>query len=220
MKAWLKIELKTESLFGSGRSVPGEVDQEVLHDEYGFPFYRAKAVKGHLREQAEFVARALGNTGRKQELEDIVRKCFGTGSLDQVLSGVVRLTDAQVRSSIREPFRQAVLSGEITAHDVLNALTTVRFFTAIDDVTGSVEPETLRQFRMVRPPLELEAHVDGLDSLTEHEIGLLAAAAASLRYIGTMKHRGKGEVRCRLMIENVDKTYHYIEQLKKWVTTA
>ena len=30
----LEIELKSETVFGSGHSVPGMVDQEVLYDDY------------------------------------------------------------------------------------------------------------------------------------------------------------------------------------------
>jgi len=38
----LKIELLTDAVFGSGNSVPGFVDADVLHDEYGFLYINGK----------------------------------------------------------------------------------------------------------------------------------------------------------------------------------
>ena len=32
----VKIELLSDAIFGSGKSVPGGEDVSVLHDEYGF----------------------------------------------------------------------------------------------------------------------------------------------------------------------------------------
>jgi len=41
----LKIELLTDAVFGSGNSVPGFVDADVLHDEYGFLYINGKNFK-------------------------------------------------------------------------------------------------------------------------------------------------------------------------------
>jgi len=43
----LKIELLTDAVFGSGNSVPGFVDADVLHDEYGFLYINGKTLKGN-----------------------------------------------------------------------------------------------------------------------------------------------------------------------------
>ena len=55
-----RIHLKSEAIFGSGQSTPGEVDLEVLHDDYGFPYYGSRTLKGHWLEQTKLAAKVLG----------------------------------------------------------------------------------------------------------------------------------------------------------------
>jgi len=220
MKATIRIELQSEAIFGSGQSTPGVVDLEVLHDEYGFPYYRAKSLKGHLREQMTVLKQMLDRLPHSEQIAHTVDKCFGQSNIYHVMPGVLKFTDAEIRQSIRQPFMDAIHARILTPEEVLRALTDIRYFTSIDRNTGSVENGTLRQYRVVRPNLVFESRVDGIDQLNEFELGLLAASVANLRYIGTMKNRGKGEVRCRLWVDDRDVTLEYIDSLRKWVTSA
>ena len=49
----LEVKLLSQAIFGSGNSVSGVVDQEVLHDDLGFPFMKGKTVKGKFKEAGE-----------------------------------------------------------------------------------------------------------------------------------------------------------------------
>ena len=55
----IEIELLSEAIFGSGQSVPGLVDTDIVHDEYGFPYMKAKTFKGNLRKSAEEIVELL-----------------------------------------------------------------------------------------------------------------------------------------------------------------
>ena len=48
-KYQIKIELQSETILGSGESVAGYIDLDVLHDEVGLPYFKGKTLKGRLR---------------------------------------------------------------------------------------------------------------------------------------------------------------------------
>ena len=47
----IKMELLSDTILGNGMSIPGAEDISVLHDEYGFPYYKGSTFKGVLRGQ-------------------------------------------------------------------------------------------------------------------------------------------------------------------------
>ena len=223
MMSWsVRIHLRSEAVFGSGQSTPGEVDLDVVHDADGFPYYGARALKGHWREQTELAARVLAEgatpTAKAAELARVVGRCFGHGGINDGVQGGIHLNDAMVPAAIRILFATAIQAQQLTPSEVLSSTTDIRQFTAVNDETGTVEKGSLRKFRVVRKDLVLEAELDGFDGLPEHEIGLLAAGLSSLRYLGTMKHRGKGWVSCALIHQGAEVTPKYVHELRKWVT--
>ena len=36
----VKMKLLSDTIFGNGQSIPGAEDIAVLHDRYGFPYYK------------------------------------------------------------------------------------------------------------------------------------------------------------------------------------
>ena len=49
----IKIKLLSNTIFGSGQSVPGGEDIAILHDKDGFPYLKASTFKGIFREEFE-----------------------------------------------------------------------------------------------------------------------------------------------------------------------
>lgn len=60
----MKIQMKllSDTIFGNGRSLPGEEDISVLSDENGFPYYKGGTFKGIFREE---LSQYLALTDRK-----------------------------------------------------------------------------------------------------------------------------------------------------------
>jgi len=56
----IRVELLTEAVFGSGNSIPGVVDLEIVHDEYGLPFMKGKTFKGNFREAMGDIVNLIG----------------------------------------------------------------------------------------------------------------------------------------------------------------
>ncbi|MEI3101172.1 MAG: hypothetical protein V8T45_04975 [Oscillospiraceae bacterium] len=46
----IKMELKSDTVFGNGSSIPGGEDISVLNDSYGFPYYKGGTFKGVFQE--------------------------------------------------------------------------------------------------------------------------------------------------------------------------
>ena len=57
-KTVLKMEmiLKSDAIFGSGYSIPGEEDIAVCKDQDGYPYMKGSTFKGLLRESMERMA--------------------------------------------------------------------------------------------------------------------------------------------------------------------
>lgn len=217
----IHIELLSEAILGNGQSVPGEVDLDAVHDTYGFPFYGAKALKGHWREQTKFAANVLGNGAAGQQIRDrmryIVNRAFGVPGTVDAAEGVLHFTNAMIPFESRKPFIDAVNQHIVRRKEIFQALTAVRSFTSIDTKTGTAEKHSLRKVRVVQKGLGLDSVVSGMDDFDRQEHSLLAAGIAGIRYIGMMKNRGKGLVTCTLRHNGQDITKDCLQDLRKWV---
>ena len=191
----LKVELLSDAVFGSGESVPGVVDQDVLHDCYGFPMMKGKTVKGKLKEEFEQIlfCRDKGNTGTGNK---ITEKLFGKEDTDN--SSCLRFSDLTMDRGVRSILAEAVEKKEIDVADVIDATTDIRSFTSINYETGVAKKGSLRKIRVIRKGLLFTGTITSERELTPDEELLLAQSAAALKHLGTMETRGKGFVKCRL----------------------
>lgn len=192
-----KIEMKllSEAIFGSGYSIPGSVDLEVVCDDNELPFMKAKTFKGNLREAMEGSAKLLG-----EDYEKKVEQLLGKGESGVESWKNLKFSDCMIQKNTREYIELAIKTRKITASEVKDALTSIRSFTSIDD-DGSSKKGSLRQYRVINKGLVFEVDVDCERILSEEELSLLAISIKSLRHIGMMRTRGKGRISCRLMLE-------------------
>lgn len=208
----IKVELLSDTIFGSGKAVPGEVNLEVLYNEYGLPYLKAKTLKGKLKEEARHVCKCLNNG-----IENIewIQKLFG--KTDDSLSDTIKFSDLEVESDIRQAVKQAVLDEKqsLSKQDILNSMTSVRTFISIEGQTGSTKKGSLRRIRVINRGFYFYSTISIKRTLSEIEEIILAASVASLRYLGTMETRGKGRVRCRLYKEGKDITDEKLDLLKE-----
>lgn len=218
------IRLESEAIFSSGESAPAEADLDIVRDDHGFPGYGARRLKGMWREHTEFAARALSSGGRNvrlyQDMMQVIERCFGRGGLHDFVEGQLRLTDAVLPLEVRKPFLEAIHRGELHPQEVFESLTTIRYFTAIDPDTGTMQNRSFRQFRVLFEGIELVSEVFGMDDLQEREIGLLTCGLVGWRYAGVMKHRGKGRIHVSLWKDGENVTDRYLEAAREWVKAS
>lgn len=195
---FIAIKLQSETTFGRGDGLAGLVDQEVVHDQAGFPYLRGRTLKGALSEECDAIVAVLSRTER---WNGALQRLFGrAGSLtgdqaswrygDALLPGELRdaVTNQQARMT----------NASLGPVDVLDSLTTLRAQTAIQAASGTPDEGSLRVSRVIIRDLEFRSRLATPDD-HEDDLMLLAAGCAALRHLGAGRNRGRGFVRCTLL---------------------
>lgn len=205
----VKIEILSETIFGSGQSVPGTIDLELVFDEIGLPYMKGKTFKGNLRREAERLAEILG-----EEYKTYVKDLFGVENDGLENWKRLKFSDCEISKDIKTKLKDKISREEIKVDEIKYSLTDIRTYTSIDE-TGSAEEGSLRNMRVIKKGLEYEVNIFSKRELKDGEKGLLAGSISMLRNMGTMKTRGKGEINCKLYKDNKDITEEYIKYLIK-----
>ena len=212
----IKVKLITEAIFGSGYSIPGSVDLEIVCDDYGLPYMKAKTFKGNFREAMEDIVRLIGEERYSFMVDDLL----GKGGLGVNQWRTLKFSDMRLPKGIRTNLEKAILEGKVDSGEVKEALTDVRSFTSVDE-DGSSKKGSLRQIRVISKDLVFEVEIHVERELTANELGLISMATRHLRHIGTMRTRGKGEIECSFLKkednEFIDITDKYIDEFMKVV---
>ncbi len=215
----IEVELLTESIFGNGQAIPGEVDLEIVYDEYGFPYMKSKTFKGNLREKVEEIVEILKkNYGLNYE--KYIKRLFGSENDGVNNWKTLKFSDCQIDKNIRKVLIHAIENKYISKNEVMRSLTDVRSFTSIGE-DGVSEEGSLRHFRVIKKGLKFNVIVNCERQLEDIELSILAAGISSLRHIGTMRTRGKGEIKSRLLMHEednlIDVTDKYVNKLMEEV---
>lgn len=196
---WLQLTLKSECCPASGDGVAGLVDIDLAHD-HGLPLIPAKRIKGCLRD----IAMELQDWGIIEEHE--VERIFGKPGT--ATGGVLLLEDAKLFGAggveidnydrlIEQITSQTVLSTK----EILQALTTLRTRTAIDENTGNASVNTLRTMRVIHKDTVFRCKLELTESEEKKRLEeVLNLCCKGLRHIGLGKTRGLGEVQCELLL--------------------
>lgn len=212
----IRVKLITEAIFGSGYSIPGSVDLEVVYDDSGLPYMKAKTFKGNFRESMEEIIEIAGNERYVSALEGLLGKAGANMEQWKIL----RFSDMRLSQNIRNTLGKAIFEGKLDNEEIKEALTDVRSFTSIDD-DGSSKIGSLRRIRVIKKGLIFGVDLHSERELSNIELGLMGAATGNLRHIGSMRTRGKGEVECCFLEkkneEYIDNTNKYIDGFIKGV---
>lgn len=207
----IEVELLSEAIFGSGEAVPGYIDLEVLHDEYGLPYLKGKTFKGNLRKSVE----GLGKILMKSEIKESIDDLFGTSYSQN--ESILKFSDCSVNEEVKSYIAYGICENYFTAQEVLASLTDIRYFTRMNE-NGVSQDGSLREFRVINRGLIFETIVESSRELTQWEKGLLACGVSAVRELGVMKSRGKGEIEARLLEDGIDVTKKYIDSFVKGVS--
>lgn len=181
----IKMTLLSDTIFGNGRSIPGQEDISVLRDTDGFPYYRGSTFKGIFREELK---RYLGweHTSDDRIKETYTRLLGSEGSAEET-GGNMIFSDLTLSKGVKAAVL-VELGNDDTA--VLNAFTHIRTFTKIGS-EGTVDYGSLRMARCVNKDLIFYGTViceDSDEALVREVFGLI-------KWIGTMRNRGFGHIR-------------------------
>lgn len=189
----ITIKLESETIFGSGYSVPSTVDLDVVTDDYGMVYMKSKTFKGNLRDSLEEILEII-DEGRYLYLVDDL---FGKPQDGLNQWQRLKFSDMRLSSKVRKIIMDNVDKGILNPLEIKESLTDIRSFTSIDE-EGRSKDKSLRQMRVIKKGLQFEVEVSCEKELSNEEKSALALAVKNLRHIGSMRTRGKGEIDCSL----------------------
>ncbi len=161
------MELRSDTIFGSGYSLPGAEDITVCRDDAGWPYLKGSTFKGLLRESAENLL--CWTDGTEADLDALFGKSGWDGADDERRIHTTELT-LQNRPN--------------AAEDCFSS----RMFTSVEN--GTVKDGTLRMAQCVNAGLCFAGAV----YCAEQDADLLKRALAGIKWVGTMRSRGFGRV--------------------------
>lgn len=165
------MELCSDAIFGSGFSIPGGEDIAVCEDGAGFPYLKGSTFKGLLRESLENL---MAWTGADSS---VVEALCGASGWEGTADG----RRLQLTALFPNPRPQ-------TPEDCFFT----RMFTSLEE--GVVKTGSLRSASCIRRGLCFTGAV----TCDEGDVDLLRQAVQGIKWVGTLRGRGFGRVRCTL----------------------
>ena len=162
----LRLHLCSDTIFGSGASIPGGEDIALRTDSAGYPLLAGSTLKGLLRES----------------VTDLLCWTDGDSTLPGLLFGSEGWTGEDSRRVIFSDLRLENPPAD------LEACTALRTFTALEN--GIVREGTLRVASCLRGGLTFT----GVLLCEEQDVPLLCQAAKGIKWVGLLRHRGFGRV--------------------------
>ena len=200
----LCLRLESDATFGRGEGLAGLVDEEIEYDiATGLPFVRGRTLKGLLVEECANLLFALQTAGSLalSILETSAERLFGRPGSGLESAALLHFGPALLPKELREAVRSGIERDELEPADVLEALTTIRRQTAIDEERGAPEKGSLRSMRVMLRQTSFWAWLEFPNDPGADDLALLAACALSVRRGGIGRNRGRGRLSLQLLDE-------------------
>lgn len=216
----LQIELLTPCLVGSGTGYGALIDTDIVIDDFGIPYIPSKRIKGCLRDSAIQICESFERSGIKiLPLEkstsgySIVNKLFGEPG-SSIPAGVY-FSNLFIKEyeNMCEWLEYLYKKTEyfFNKGSVIDFFTEIRQQTSIDEKTGTAREHSLRTIRVAKKGLIFTGNIDFQED-DENIIKLIYFSAINLRYIGTKRTKGFGNIKCKLVINGGE--LDYIKELE------
>lgn len=169
------MELLSDTIFGSGFSIPGGEDIAVCRDDADYPYLKGSTLKGLLRESLENYLVWTG--GNETELNAILGESGWSGTDDGRRIHLTELTLDQRPDDPEECFSS-------------------RMFTSLEN--GIVKEGTLRAAACIHSGQVFAGEL----TCRSEDVSLVQHALTGIKWAGTMRSRGFGRVRvCGTVVE-------------------
>ncbi len=181
---------------GSGQA-DVNVDAEIVHDEYGLPYFPAKRLRGILYESACEVADMAALCGKAFLTQQTVDELFHhiDGSPVRLVISNFYLPNYETLCQ-QWRYLQNKYGQYMRPDDVLDAYTSIRYQTAVGD-DGIVTDGSLHAIRVLDTGYTFTGTITIIGGTAAHEQAL-ALALQNARQAGMKRNRGFGYITCAM----------------------
>lgn len=222
----LRITLLSDATFGRGDGLAGVVDNEIQHDELGFPYLSGKEIKGILVEECAGLLAAFSQQ-EAARWKRAAARLFGQAGSGLADEACLKIGDARLpddlAAALRRQFKRSISELDPQSRDyakrrehrqnqfrsdTLSLLTDIRRQTALDEVTGAAKAHSLRATRVIIRGAVFESELcyfalpGESASDQQDDLALLAACVRAFRRAGAGRTRGRGKLLAELFDEN------------------
>lgn len=168
-KVTLKINmlLQSDTILGSGYSIPGGEDIAVCQDKKGYPYMKGSVLKGLLRESMENLALWTGKSG--DDIDEMTGLAGWNGEAEERR---IHVTALKLNSAPENP------------QDCYE----MRTFTSLEN--GIVKEGTLRTATCISRGNNFSGEL----TCSEQDTEFVQQAIAGIKWVGTLRNRGFGKV--------------------------
>ena len=195
------IEVSSPIHLSSGQA-DVNVDSDIIHDEYGFPYFPAKRFKGLLYESALEV----------QEMMELSGLPFDSSIIDDIFNH--RLSNKSVNMQLIVPnfylmpqnkyqqfcqewqYLQTDYAEFFRPSDVLDIYTSLRYQTRLEN--GIAAEGSLHNMRVLNAGLTFYGTLE-LTNDTDKHLSFIALAIRNLNSAGLKCNRGFGQINCSIL---------------------
>ncbi|QNU68456.1 hypothetical protein EHE19_008685 [Ruminiclostridium herbifermentans] len=204
----LKMKLLSDTMFGNGEALPGVFDNDIITDQYGIPYLKAKTFKGHVREKMHMVVNLLPEI-TKEDGKTIIDELLGSDSQEkQKHGGILKFSDFKVSKRVQSILQKSVEDNKLFSEEITDAFTTSYTFTELND--GVAKEHSLRRCRMITAGFIFYSTLYCDRNLSDLEQKVLTYSIGMIQHIGAYKSKGKGLVNLEISLGDKNLTEQYI----------
>ena len=201
------IEILSPIHLGSGQA-DVNIDSDVIHDEYGFPYFPAKRFKGLLYESALEVQEMLELSEMSFDssiIEDIFHHYSSNkgkvSDMQLVVPNFYLFPQEEYQQFCQEwQYFQTAYGNLFRPYDVLETYTSLRYQTQLENgvaVAGSAA-RSLHNMRVLNSGLTFIGTLELIND-TEKHLNFIALAIRNLHSAGLKRNRGFGRISCSIL---------------------
>lgn len=194
------IETKSDLILATGKSSTSYIDSEMDFDEYGFPYISAKRFKGLLCHSLKQICCMPYFHLKAEDVETIIGSIFGNSKK----AGICIFDNVCIANyDENRKYYERILklnAGLLTRIDLINAISSLRTQTSINEITDVAKDQSLRTIRVLHPDHCFKGSIVIMNDLklkcNIKASELIALSLLNLRRIGLGRNRGFGEIKC------------------------
>lgn len=194
----LYIRLLSDTSFGRGDGIGGVVNSEVEHNSRtGLPYIKGRTLKGLLVEACADLLYGIEKSNHPyfRDIVNIARNLFGIPGSTHEDKGVIQVGNGILPHGFQQRVKASIHAGSYTSTEILEAMTTVRYQTAVDALTDKPLDTSLRATRVIVRNTIFEAKILSDKGLNNDQLAYLCACVGTVRRAGLNRSRGLGHIK-------------------------